>query len=228
MIPSKAYIIRISSPKSRQYADTCAKSCESVGIDYQFFEGIENMRNYDAWTTTGLDIKPGSMNHRKQSDVIDPAACCSVSHALVWKRIVETQQCAIVLEHDALMLHKITIDIPDGKIAVLGYKLTDPSRYNHLAAGPPKQIIDLPYHHGAHAYALTPYTAAMLLDELKQEGGGGPIDNRFFMKKRWSKIPLVILDPTPAIGWIRESTIWESADVCMKSTIRSFSKHLKT
>jgi GR25 family glycosyltransferase involved in LPS biosynthesis len=227
MIPSKAYIIRISSAISQQYAEGCAKTCEDVGIDYDFFDGVENRRNYDAWMMSGLDIKPGSMDHRKDTWEIDAAACCSVSHALIWKRIVETQQCAIVLEHDALMLHKIDIDIPDNKIVVLGYKLVNPSRYDHIAAGPPKQIIDIPYHHGAHAYAITPGTAAMLLNELKYEGGGGPIDNRFFMKKRWSKIPLAIVDPTPAIGWIRRSTIWENADRSSQSTIRSFSKHLK-
>lgn len=227
MIPTKTYIIRISSPLSQQYAETCAKSCESLGIDYEFFEGVENKRSYDAWTLTGLDIKQGSLDHRKPSQDVDAAACCSVSHALVWKRVAETQQCAVILEHDALMLHKIGIDIPDGKIVVLGYKTTDPSKYDHVKAGPPKNILDVKSHHGAHAYAITPNTAEMLLDELRTCGGGGPIDNRFFMKKRWSKIPLAIVDPTPAIGWIRQSTIWESASDVRGTTIKSFTKHLK-
>lgn len=227
MIPTKTYIIRISSSLSQQYAETCAKSCESLSIDYEFFEGIENMRNYDAWTSTGLDIRQGSMDHRKPSQGVDAAACCSVSHALVWKRIAETQQCAVILEHDALMLHKITVNIPDGKIVALGYKTTDPSRYDHIKAGPPKNILDIGSHHGAHAYAITPKTAEMLLEELRVYGGGGPIDNRFFMKERWSKIPLAIMEPTPAIGWIRESTIWEKASTISGATVRSFSNHLK-
>ena len=205
----------------------CAITCNSLGIDYEFFEGVENKRSYDAWTSTGLDIKPGSMDHRKDTQGVDAAACCSASHALVWKRIAETQQCAIILEHDSLMLHKIKLDIPDGKIVVLGYKIDDPSRYDHIKAGPPKNILDIGSHHGAHAYAITPKTAEMLLEELRVYGGGGPIDNRFFMKERWSKIPLAIMEPTPAIGWIRESTIWEKASTISGATVRSFSNHLK-
>lgn len=227
MIPTKAFIIRVSSPISQQYADTCARSCQALGIDYEFFDGVENMRNYDAWFSTGLEVKPGTNEHRRYAKNIDPAACCSVSHALVWKRIAETQQCAIVLEHDALMLHKINLEIPDGKIVVLGYKLTNPNEYDHDKAGPPKNMLDIESHHGAHAYAITPRTAEMLLDELRVSGAGGPIDNRFFMKKRWSKIPLAIVDPTPAIGWIRQSTIWESASDVRGTTIKSFTKHLK-
>jgi GR25 family glycosyltransferase involved in LPS biosynthesis len=168
------------------------------------------------------------MDHRINDDKIDKAACCSVSHALIWKRIAETQQCAIVLEHDALMLHPINMNIPDGKIVVLGYKLNDPSKYDHIAAGPPRKIIDIDHHNGAHAYALTPKTAQSLLDELRTGGGGGPIDNRFFMKKRRSRVPLAVVDPTPAIGWIRQSTIWNKADTFYGSTISSFHKHLKS
>lgn len=227
MKPSVAFIIRISSDTSQQYAEMCAKTCESVGIRYEFFDGVENMRNYDAWTTTGLDIKSGSMDHRRETEGVDAAACCSVSHALVWKRIAETRQCAIILEHDALMLHNIELDIPDGKIVVLGYKLTNPNRYNHVRAGPPKNILDTQYHHGAHAYTITSNTADMLLHELRTRGGGGPIDNRFFMKQRKSKIPIAIMEPTPAIGWIRESSIWSTADTAMGPTVQSFKKHLK-
>lgn len=227
MIPTKTFIIRISSPISQQYAKICADTCTDLGIEYEFFEGVENMRSYDAWCTTGLDIKPGSMDHRKNNHGIDAVACCSVSHALIWQRIVETQQCAVILEHDALMLHKIDMDIPDGKIVVLGYKLTNPNRYDHIKAGPPKNILDIRYHHGSHAYAITPKTAEMLLNELRVYGGGGPIDNRFFMRERWSKIPIAIMEPTPAIGWIRESTIWEKSNEVCGIPIPSFFNHLK-
>lgn len=227
MIPSQAYIIRISTQLSREYADSCARSCEHVGLPYEFYDGVEGQSNYNAWMDSGLDVKPGSLDHRRNQKDIDPAACCSVSHALIWKRVAESSQCAVILEHDALMLHPIDIDIPDGKIIVLGYKLSDPKQYNHIKAGPPTTISDVYYHHGAHAYAITPKTASMLLDEIRTVGGGGPIDNRFFMRERWSKIPLMIADPTPAIGWIRESTIWPKADREIGPLIGSFERHLK-
>lgn len=227
MIPSVAYIIRISTQLSREYADSCARSCEQVGLPFQFFDGVEKRSNYDAWTTSGLDIKPGSLDHRKHQTEIDPAACCSVSHALVWKHIAQSSECAVVLEHDAIMLHPVNVDIPDGKVVMLGYKLMNPTRYNHQKAGPPTMLRDVYYHHGAHAYAITPKTATMLLDEIREVGGGGPIDNRFFMRERWSKIPLAIADPIPAIGWIRESTIWSKANIEIGPTVESFDRHLK-
>jgi len=228
MIPSKAYIIRISAQLSREYADSCAHSCRRVGLPYQFFDGVENQSNYDAWMNSGLDIKVGSLDHRKHRTELDPAACCSVSHALVWKDIAEGSSCSVILEHDAIMLHPIDIDIPDGKIVVLGYKLRNPDRYNHVKAGPPARLKDVYYHHGAHAYAITPKTAEMLLEEIRVVGGGGPIDNRFFMRERWSKIPLMIADPTPAIGWIRESTIWAEANLELGPLIESFERHTKS
>lgn len=227
MKPEKAYIIRISDPLSQQYAQDAAESCKRIGLQYEFFDGIESLRCYDAWTATGLDIRPGSMDHRKDTQGIDKAACCSVSHALVRKRIAETQQCAVILEYDAVMLHSVDIDIPDDRIVVLGYKLIDPNAYDHKAAGPPRKVYDIEHHRGAHAYALTPNTAQKMLNELRMYGGGGPIDNRFFMKNRRGKVPLSIVDPIAALGWIRKSTIWDEACTSYGSPIGSFFKHLK-
>lgn len=211
MIPEKAYIIRISSSLSIEYAKTAAESCERLGISFEFFDGIEGKTSYEAWTNTGLEIKPGSMDHKKNNRSIDAAACCSVSHALVWKKIFERRECAIIFEHDALMLHNIDLEIPDNKIVALGYKLSDYRRYNHVKAGPPKSIFDINQHSGAHAYVITWKTAEILLNELKEKGGGGPVDNRYFMVERYTKVPLAIMDPTPAIGWVRKSTLWENA-----------------
>jgi GR25 family glycosyltransferase involved in LPS biosynthesis len=227
MIPSLAYIIRISSEISSTYADVCARSCDDVGLPYKFFDGVENRSSYDVWTNSGLDIKPGSMDHRRRQTGVDPAACCSVSHALIWKEISQRNECAVILEHDAIMLHPIGIDIPDNRIVVLGYKLANPERYNHVMAGPPTKLTDVHYHHGAHAYVITPEMARTLLLELETFGGGGPIDNRFFLHGKSSKTQLAILDPTPAIGWIRKSTIWSEANHTIGSTIASFQNHLK-
>lgn len=222
MIPSKAYIIRISSDISKEYAGMCAESCEKIGLPYEFFEGVENMRSYDAWVNTGLRIKEGSLDHRKNQYGVDAAACCSVSHALIWDHISKSGECSIILEHDAIMLYTVDMEIPDGRIVGLGYKLADPQKYNHIAAGPPRKVVDMTYMNGAHAYALTPSTASALLRELEVEGGGGPIDNRFFMKQRTTKIPLSVIDPSAAIGWVRQSTIWDEADVDTGFTTSTF------
>ena len=227
----RAYIITTSSLISKQYADICESSCKKVGIPSYKFAGIEGESCYNAWSNHGLDIKQGSMDHRKAQTHIDPAACCSVSHALIWKEISTQTSASIILEHDAIMLHNIDMDIPDGAIIVLGYKLIDPTRYDHLAAGPPTTFTSIYSHHGAHGYAITPNTARMLLEELKVEGGGGPVDNRFFLRDSRSfrtKVPLKIADPIAALGWIRETTIWESVSENTDSqTIYSFHSNLR-
>jgi hypothetical protein len=220
LIPTKAYIIRISSEVSQEYAQNAAKSCERLGIPYEFFEGTEKKTAYDAWMQSGLTVK---MFGLYKSHKIDGSACATVSHALIWKKIVENKECAIILEHDALMLHKLELDIPDNSIVVLGYKVENPKKYEHLKAGPPVSLISIDGHEGAHAYALTWKTAEVMLDELNTSVGVcTPIDNSFFLKMRKSKTVLQIADPTPAIGWVRTSTIWPSSSIINYPFIDSF------
>ena len=46
MIPTKAYILRIDTDISREYAKLCAESCDRVGLPWEYFEGYtENSVN---------------------------------------------------------------------------------------------------------------------------------------------------------------------------------------
>lgn len=224
MIPEKAYIIRISSKISREYADLTASSCRTVGISFEFIEGVEGKSAYSAWSQSGLNIK---MVGVYKTDKIDKAACATVSHALLWKKIADQKETAIILEHDSMMLHPVKLEIPDDKIVVLGYKLRDIERYDHLKAGAPKQILNIDAHEGAHAYAITHRTASKMVAELNVIGNSLPVDNTFFLKSRSSKIPLGIANPTSAIGWLRDSTIWNETSEANYPFIDSFKQHLK-
>lgn len=224
MKPQKAYIIRISDPLSIQYSEDAAASCEKIGLPYEFVNGVENKTAYAAWSQCGLSVKTMGIY---KSHKIDKAACASVSHALVWNMIVERKETAIILEHDSIMLHPIDADIPDDMIIALGYKLPDPNKYDHVKAGKPTSLVRLRGHEGAHAYALTWGTAAKLLRELRDVGVSLPIDNTFFLEMRKTAVPLYIADPTPAIGWIRESTIWRESSTVNYPFIKSFSENLK-
>lgn len=224
MYPEKAYIIRISDPLSQQYADDAAKSCERVGLPYEFFDGIEGKTAYNAWMQCPFPVK---MMGVYKSHKIDKAACATVSHAMVWHKISTRKEVAVVLEHDAIMLHPVTVHIPDNMIVTLGYKLQDPARYNHIDAGSPIRTINIEGHEGAHAYALTWNTATFLLNELNTIGANLPVDNTFFLKSRRTKVPLSIADPTPAIGWIRQSTIWKESSMLNYPFIDSFNKHYR-
>lgn len=223
MFPEKAYILRISKELSQEYSKNTAASCEKIGLPYEFFDGIENKSAYDAWLESGLDYRPIGLykTHR-----IDASVCATVSHALIWKKILEERETAIILEHDSLMLQPMQLEVPDNMIVTLGYKLTDPKKYDYKTAGIPTEIKIIDGHEGAHAYAITWKTAELLLSELLSIGVSLPIDNTFFLKMRKTKIPLGIADPTPSIAWIRKSTIWQESSDLNYEFISSFETNL--
>lgn len=214
--PTKAYILKINDATSEEYAKTCSDSCDSAGMEWEYFQGFQNMSGKMAWSMTGLKLN--FFEEYKRIDnpsASQKAECCSAGHAAIWKKIANgPDEAAIILEHDSLLLHKIDIDVPDNNIVVLGYKVTNPNKYDYVKAGPPKSIIPILGHEGAHAYAITKNTARLLIEEIEQRGLLGCIDNAYFIRKqRKTSIPISIMSPTPAIGWLRKSTIWkESAD----------------
>jgi len=228
----KAYILMIDKPISIEYAKTASASCAKVGLDWEFFEGYCDMPGYEAWWKTGLNLSKFTINDipKSKHGKISPPACASAGHAAIWKRIAEGHDdVGVVLEHDALMLHPLTIDIPDNMIAVLGYKLHDPKRYDYRKAGPPKKLVSITTHQGAHAYAITKNTAQILVNEIESNGKPlGNIDQHYFIKSR-SKVPLSIVDPTPVIGWARKTTVWnrDHAYAPNAAFIQSFKENLK-
>lgn len=223
MIPEKAYILRISNELSQEYSEQTAKSCEKIGLPYEFFDGVEKKSGYDAWIESGVSYKPIGLY---KTHKIDASMCATVSHALIWKKILENRETAIILEHDAIMLHPMKMEIPNNMIVTLGYKLQEPTKYDHKKAGPPNEVIEISGHEGAHAYAITWKTAELLLSDLNEIGVSVPIDNMFFLKMRKTKVPLTIASPTPAIAWIRKSTIWPESSSLNYDFISSFNDNL--
>lgn len=213
---SKAYILKINTSISEEYARICANSCDDVGLNWEYHQGFQNMTGRAGWCLTGIRMK----FHEPVRYLADPSAAqkanaCSAGHGAIWKRIADGQdEAAIILEHDAIMVQPPSIDIPENTIVVLGYKVSDPHNYNHYKAGPPQRLVDIDGHEGAHAYAMTRRTAQFLIREIETKGVLGAVDNAYFIRKqRRTQVPLKLADPTPALGWIRESTIWsESAD----------------
>lgn len=202
--PEKAYIMRTTDPRSIAYSKVCAESCDKVGLPYEFWEAHNYRTADDLWYG---DAYVGTY----QPTMVPPAASATATHYDLWKHIAKNNECAVILEHDAVMLHPLDIDIPDGVMCAIGYKFADITRYDHISAGPPKEIIPIDSHHGAHGYCITSKTAQMLLEELKHLGAMVSIDSSHFIRDDQTyvcKIPLAIISPTPGIAWLRESTIW--------------------
>lgn len=229
-IASKAYILKINTPISEEYAKICADSCNQVGLPWEYHQGYQNMTGRAGWCLTGIRMKfHEPVQYLSNPSPAQKANACSAGHGAIWKRIAQgSDEAAIVLEHDAIMVQPPSIDIPDGVIVVLGYKIPDPKNYNAEAAGPPLSLIDIDGHEGAHAYAMTRNTARFLVQEIEQRGVLGAVDNAYFIKgQRKTAIPLKIANPTPAIGWIRESTIWGSSAHRNYEFIPSFKENYK-
>jgi len=201
MKPRKAFILKTDHEQSTIYATAVAKSCDNIGFEWEYINWYQGQAEL-AWENIGVE-KP------KRVSGNEAAQCCFSGHIHIWKRIVDLGEPAVILEHDGMMLHKIEIDIPDNMMVMLGYKLETPEKYKHIEAGPPREIIDVHGggHEGSHAYALSPDTAQKLIDHVYENGAIAAIDNRYFLKSRKVDVPIKIMSPTPAIGWIRASTI---------------------
>lgn len=221
----KAYILKHASQISEQYANTCAASCDRVGLPWEYFEGFSNMRDFTAWNNIGLFDFVWNNTKEKAIDASNNrAGLCSAGHAAIWKKIVEgDDQVAVILEHDAIMLHLPTIAIPNDTLVALGYRLENLSKYKHERAGPPINVVDRGKHNGSHAYAITKVTAKKLLEEIVENKGPlGCIDSYYFRGK--SKFKVMMTDPICALAWVRKSSIWtkpagENANPLLKSFI---------
>ena len=226
----KAHILKIDNPISNEYAKTCSDSCDKIGLSWTYFNGYHKMDGRMAFGKTGIKNLPTSeYRYTENVSAADKAMCCTAGHFSIWKNIAAgPEDVGIVLEHDALMLQPLMIDIPENRIVVLGYKVTDPQKYNHVKAGPPQQIIDIIGHEGAHAYAITKKTARYLIDELERQGIYSAVDNDYFLvNQRRTSVPLSIASPTPAIGWLRQSTIWSGSAARNYPFIPSFHENYK-
>jgi len=227
MEPTKAYILRIDDPISHEYAKTASDSCDKVGLSWEYFEGIKGAADAAPWDKAMCDtfgIKGKLPNHK------GPASCATLGHFLIWEQIIAREECAVILEHDAIMLHKPAFDLADNVMAVLGYKVVDPHNYDQDSAGPPSKLEDRNKHGGAHAYAMNHVTAASLLKNVSNGQRINHIDNQFFLTATSrTGVKMVICDPICSLGWLRQSTIWGKSAVDNYGPIlQSFTDHYKS
>jgi hypothetical protein len=200
----KAYILTIDTELSQRYLVDTIKSCEKVKLPWEEFQGFHDISTQEALEKFGFPSTIPLLGEELRGTM------CMLGHMAIVKKIWERKECAVILEHDAVMLHPVTVDIPDNEIVVLGYKLKDIKRYDYKQAGLPEKLVPIEAHEGSHAYAITWKTAGMILDEFYSKGViDNGTDDHYFLKSRtkYTKIPLTLTDPISALGWVRESTI---------------------
>lgn len=209
----KAYIIRIPREDSMQYAAECAESCERHGVPYEYFEGAYRWSRNEVTRRTGWVIREES-NPDWHNEFM-----CTVSHLMLWRKIVEEGKTVAVLEHDALVQTDITqgIDVHDGTILNLGYRVDHRSDYAFPKNPRYKQyMIDV--FEGTHAYAITPTTAANSLKALEEQHGNViimPIDGLMSIHNYIRQQKLILM-PTPVICEVRGKSMTMKNEVAAR------------
>lgn len=219
----KAYILTTDNPISQEYFKDCVQSCERVNLPWEEFRGVTNVSQEVAFNELNIPNIPYNAHTPN-------GALSMLGHMAIIRKIYELRECAVILEHDVIMLHHPTINIPDEEIVVLGYKLRDISRYDYVSAGIPMGTTPIKAHEGSHAYAITWKTAEIMWNEFLDKGVEcDGIDNHYFLEGRefWTDIPLSISNPISALGWVRKSTMWDVASDLNYEFIHSFKKNLR-
>jgi predicted O-methyltransferase YrrM/GR25 family glycosyltransferase involved in LPS biosynthesis len=187
----KAYILYIDEPLSLQYAEDCLDSCTKFNVDSTLFQGIKGKTNRELTRKYGYHIKTFDYSSEY---------CGTVGHFEIWKEIVKSGEVGIVLEHDAVVMGDLNnLTVEDGEILFLGPRLYDREHYT-FPIDETINYIDIDFYNGAHAYAITANTAAMMLDQLEQSKLiQMPIDGLLGLKNKFN-MKLKAVDPVFAIA----------------------------
>lgn len=204
----RALIIRTeSNPDSVNFANQCAISCKQHNLKYNFVSAVESLSCRDSFASVGIDIPEGECSIRTTPGEICPMHGCFASHYKSWGIAAERDEPTVILEHDALLLETVPEEhFVDNVITVLGFRVAQRDGYKPI--GPVKTAIPLKRTFGTHAYAITKQTALLLRTHAKQNPHMMNLDPADYMvKRKLHGLELTVLDPSPAIAYIRGSTI---------------------
>jgi hypothetical protein len=174
----KAYIIRVKGHElSERKAEECLKSCQSVGMQAQFWDA------YDG--TGGGIIAPEhlkdhpTMKMIKVTDhyLVRAEIACALSHIGLWAKCVEQDKPLVVLEHDAVMIAPYNTHQLYNSICYLG--CIEQAKGGWSVVATPVHGSDGPNYHfllRTHAYAIDPAVAKNMLAYVLQHGICGQLD----------------------------------------------------
>jgi GR25 family glycosyltransferase involved in LPS biosynthesis/cephalosporin hydroxylase len=203
----KAYIIVVEgNKKSEEQASKCIASCEKISMPYEIFPAYDGTDGKTIKTPEHLKNK----DHMRWIKILDhklniPEVACALSHIALWAHCMTLQKPIVILEHDAIMMHKFTTFHGYNVIHFLGH-LMDLQRYIYCLNEQKEFIsdnenivdylirkdikpgrvvkkaltnltnINYLYPLGLHAYAIDPMMAKNLFSYVLSEGLINPID----------------------------------------------------
>jgi len=176
LLVKKAYIIRVSgNDKSEALAANCAKSCQDVGQEHEFWDAYNGL--------DGEIIPPKHHNDfMKMLKVTDHyltrgEVACALSHISLWSKCVVDDAPLIILEHDAVMVKPYRSHAVYNSICYLGGN--EQARQGWQIFPTPPHASEGPNYHficRAHAYAIDPAVAKNMLAHVLKYGILAPLD----------------------------------------------------
>lgn len=199
-----AYILRHDSERSHEYAATCAESCERAGQKWVYHDNSREQFTDDIYP---LDVQ----RQRHQY----------LGHVDIWKRIAESGEGGMVLEHDMYLYHAPPVP-PVGVLAMIGYRLPHPDMYR---GGPPVGLRAVRGWTEPSGYAMSNETAKRMsesgvyylehqyFEPLTRNITSFKIEqhDQYFLPQLPSRderpYRLALYEPIAGVNWTRESTI---------------------
>ena len=212
----KTYILYIDKELSQEYANDCKETCEKFGLDVIMHQGLCGLENRELTRKTGLKIN--TIQYASEY-------CGTVGHIQIWKRIAESDELGVVLEHDSVTVGDYSnLTVNDGEILFLGPRMFHRSHYV-FPTDVDVDYHDVSHYNGAHAYMITPGTARMLLEELERiQTILMPIDGLLGLKNKFN-MKLRTVDPSfviSEIGSHRKSFNFDEPDTTNREYFPKF------
>lgn len=173
---TKAYIIRIKgSQKSEDGALICSKSCDDVGMPWEYWDaynGIEKDIQIPDHHNDIMKLIKVTDHYLTRGEV-----ACALSHISLWAKCAVEDSPIVILEHDAIMVKAYRRHSIFNSICYLG-GLEQSNKGWQIYPTPPHASEGPNYHFicRAHAYAIDPTVAKNLLSHAIKYGINAPLD----------------------------------------------------
>ncbi len=163
----KGYVVTLRNlPESVKIAERCVASGAMFGVDVEMFSAVYKDVAMDEMKKEGIVAAAFDKSFSIEAAVMGNF----VTQYRIWKTILNSNECGIVLEHDAIFTDHVPALSGEGDIINLG----KPS-YGQFNVKPGKGVYPMfskngGYIPGAHCYYLTPAGAEQLITITKIKG----------------------------------------------------------
>ena len=178
----KSYVITIKGMKpSEEASQKCITSGAKHNVDVTLFDAYTPKdKPFDVFKEQEGVICRG----RIFKDTHNPQAAlgCLLSHYMLWKKCVETNEITLITEHDAIFVSEVPDIIKNGEFSGL-VNLAKPGygRMQSISSGL-GALRSKGHFPGTHGYAVKPEAAAKMIEFSKRNGIHQPAD-RFLDSK---------------------------------------------